>query len=54
MLELPIAAPGVSSPAPTIWDFERIDDLVGSRIVTASHCLGCTAGAGSSCGGALG
>jgi hypothetical protein len=23
------------------------------RIATASHCFGCTAGAGSSCGGAL-
>lgn len=54
MLELPITAPGVASPAPTIWDIERIDALVGGQIVTASHCLGCTAGAGSSCGGALG
>ncbi len=28
-------------------------DLEGAPIVTADHCYGCTAGAGSSCGGAL-
>jgi radical SAM/Cys-rich protein len=27
--------------------------LVGRRIATGAHCFGCTAGAGSSCGGAL-
>ena len=27
--------------------------LAGRRITTASHCFGCTAGAGSSCGGAV-
>ncbi len=27
--------------------------LTGRRIVTAGHCFGCTAGAGSSCGGSL-
>ncbi len=27
--------------------------FLGRRIVTAAHCFGCTAGAGSSCGGAL-
>jgi hypothetical protein len=27
--------------------------LAGRRVRTADHCLGCTAGAGSSCGGAL-
>jgi hypothetical protein len=27
--------------------------LQGRRIVTAEHCFGCTAGCGSSCGGAL-
>ena len=32
----------------------RIDELRGRRIVTGEHCFGCTAGAGSSCGGALG
>jgi hypothetical protein len=27
--------------------------LADARIATGSHCFGCTAGAGSSCGGAL-
>ncbi|MCH7478793.1 MAG: arsenosugar biosynthesis radical SAM protein ArsS [SAR324 cluster bacterium] len=31
----------------------NLDDLKAARIKTGSHCLGCTAGAGSSCGGAL-
>jgi radical SAM/Cys-rich protein len=31
-----------------------IDGLEGLRIRTAQHCYGCTAGQGSSCGGALG
>ena len=29
------------------------DDLSSRRIVTGEHCFGCTAGAGSSCGGAI-
>lgn len=37
----------------TIWDIESLSHLSGKRISTASHCFGCTAGAGSSCGGAL-
>jgi radical SAM/Cys-rich protein len=31
----------------------RASDLERRRIVTGEHCFGCTAGAGSSCGGAL-
>jgi hypothetical protein len=36
----------------------RVDEfdptnLVGREILTGRHCFGCTAGAGSSCGGAL-
>jgi radical SAM/Cys-rich protein len=31
----------------------RPEDLTARRIVTGEHCFGCTAGAGSSCGGAL-
>jgi radical SAM/Cys-rich protein len=38
---------------PTIWDIEDLSLLTGGAIATASHCLGCTAGAGSSCSGAL-
>jgi len=37
----------------TIWDIESYDDVAGERIATADHCFGCTAGAGSSCGGTL-
>lgn len=48
MLELGVAA-GV--PA-TIFDLDA-RALAGRSIRTADHCLGCTAGAGSSCGGAL-
>jgi radical SAM/Cys-rich protein len=36
----------------TILDFD-LARLSGRRVRTADHCFGCTAGAGSSCGGAL-
>lgn len=48
MLELPI---GGSVPR-TIFDAER-NLLEGREIVVGPHCFGCTAGAGSSCGGAV-
>jgi radical SAM/Cys-rich protein len=47
MLELPISG-GLS-----IFDLNDVAELAGMRIATASHCFGCTAGAGSGCGGAL-
>jgi radical SAM/Cys-rich protein len=48
MLEL-----GLDEQAPaTIFDLD-VAALAGRRVRTADHCLGCTAGAGSSCGGAL-
>jgi hypothetical protein len=34
----------------TIFDAE-VNALSGRRIVVGPHCFGCTAGAGSSCGG---
>ena len=37
----------------TLWDIESLSELEGEPIATAAHCFGCTAGAGSSCGGAL-
>jgi radical SAM/Cys-rich protein len=47
MLDLP-----VESEAPqTIFDFD-LEALNRRRIVVGQHCFGCTAGAGSSCGGA--
>ena len=35
----------------SVWNFDY-DKLMARRIVFGSHCYGCTAGAGSSCGGA--
>ncbi len=46
MLELPLAK------ARTIFDLESLA-LAGQLIATGSHCFGCTAGSGSSCGGSL-
>jgi len=37
----------------TIWDVSSLNDFKNESIVLADHCYGCTAGAGSSCGGAL-
>jgi len=48
MLEIPLG--GANR---TIWTVEDVGELTGDRIATASHCFGCTAGAGSSCGGAI-
>jgi len=48
MLEMPVDRRG---KAATIFDFD-FDALMRRRIRFDSHCLGCTAGAGSSCGGA--
>jgi radical SAM/Cys-rich protein len=39
--------------AQTLWTLSSFADLDRTAIQTASHCYGCTAGAGSSCGGAL-
>lgn len=37
----------------TLWTIDSLAELEGGRIQTAGHCYGCTAGAGSSCSGAL-
>jgi radical SAM/Cys-rich protein len=47
MLELPVAP---DAPR-TVFDFDR-ESLERREIVVGPHCYGCTAGAGSSCGGA--
>ncbi len=44
---------GVRASSKTVWDLERLEDLDERPIATGSHCFGCSAGAGSSCGGAL-
>lgn len=48
MLELPAAAKKI-----TLWDFENFNEFIEKTIALGDHCYGCTAGAGSSCGGAL-
>ena len=48
-LDMPVA--GANGRLATIFDFD-FDALMKRRIRFDSHCLGCTAGAGSSCGGA--
>ena len=48
MLDLPIG-----DRARTIWDVETLSELEGDRVTTSTHCFGCTAGSGSSCGGTL-
>ncbi|MBA3912990.1 MAG: arsenosugar biosynthesis radical SAM protein ArsS [Acidobacteriales bacterium] len=37
----------------SIWNIDSFEALAERRIATASHCFGCTAGSGSSCGGSL-
>jgi len=37
----------------TIFEIDDLGELAGAPIATDSHCFGCTAGSGSSCGGAL-
>ncbi|HEV7674723.1 MAG TPA: arsenosugar biosynthesis radical SAM (seleno)protein ArsS [Candidatus Angelobacter sp.] len=37
----------------TIWEIDSFAEFAKSPIATDSHCFGCTAGAGSSCGGSL-
>jgi len=48
MLDLPVPA----KLPQTINDFDS-SKFFGQRIATGAHCYGCTAGAGSSCGGAV-
>lgn len=52
MLEMPLSAAG-GRPATTIWELDDLGVLADEPIATGAHCFGCTAGAGSSCGGAL-
>lgn len=48
MLDLPLAA----APRKQLWDITAAQ-LQHASVAVGSHCFGCTAGAGSSCGGAL-
>ena len=49
MLSLPLKTEG----KPRRLEDLLMHDFVGEQIAVADHCFGCTAGAGSSCGGAL-
>ncbi len=49
-LALDLAPPGQER---NIWQLRSLAALEGRSIATGSHCFGCTAGSGSSCGGAL-
>jgi len=54
MLELPLGAASRGPPRTlTVWEIDDLAALRDAPIATASHCFGCTAGAGSSCGGAV-
>lgn len=50
MLDLPMAESGVPLH---IRDIRAPGQLLGRGVATGEHCYGCTAGQGSSCGGAL-
>lgn len=50
MLELPVLC---SDRRRHLRDLFEDDSLVNAAIITGEHCYGCTAGQGSSCGGAL-
>jgi len=51
MMKLPLGS-AESSETTSLWDINP-DNMVGKEIATGSHCYGCTAGIGSSCGGAI-
>ena len=50
MLDMELEQPGRTA---TVWDIDSFSGWAGQRVNTGGHCFGCTAGAGSSCGGAI-
>jgi len=48
MLEIPLGG-----KKRTLWDISSFDEIADGPIAFSNHCFACTAGAGSSCGGAL-
>ncbi|MDP6932117.1 MAG: arsenosugar biosynthesis radical SAM protein ArsS [Myxococcota bacterium] len=48
MLQLPL-----SGGQGTLWEVDELSVLENSRVTVRAHCLACTAGAGSSCGGVV-
>ena len=53
-IELPMRKPPqvATENRLSVFDITCTDDLLNTSMSTASHCFGCTAGAGSSCQGA--
>lgn len=51
MLNLPVNNPETGCPL-HLWDLDPVT-FAALPIRTGGHCFGCTAGCGSSCGGAL-
>ena len=49
-LDIPLSAP---LGARSIWEIDSLVQLEGCAVTTDLHCLGCTAGAGSSCSGQI-
>jgi radical SAM/Cys-rich protein len=47
-----LAIPAAAAPT-SLFDLDDLGVLENGPIATAAHCFGCTAGSGSSCGGAL-
>jgi hypothetical protein len=48
-----LAASVMAKPGLTVFDIARLEALDGRPIKVDNHCFGCTAGAGSSCQGAV-
>ena len=48
-----LGMPAGNRQQPTVWNIDALDEFVDRPIATDDHCYGCTAGAGSSCGGAV-
>lgn len=48
MLQMPVLGKGRS-----VFEIDDLGELSGTEVSVAEHCYGCTAGTGSSCGGAL-
>jgi len=44
---------GAGGHAKTVWDMTSFAEFADAEVAVGNHCYGCTAGAGSSCGGAL-
>lgn len=44
---------GLNGKKKTLWDIENFNEIERESMALSNHCYGCTAGAGSSCSGAL-